>query len=164
LRMLTLVSDETVLITAGKAHFKLTSSQFVFSSKLIEARFPPYAKAIPRDNDKQISVDSAFFKRALSRIVILAHEKFKAVTLHLQQGQFTLIANNNEQEEAVESLAAETTGDELKIGLNASYLLDVLQYFGEGQIQLSMSSTESSILIESSQHENYQYIIMPMKI
>ena len=44
-------------------------------------------------------------------------------------GQLTLIANNNEQEEAVESLVAETQGDELKIGLNATYLLDVLISF-----------------------------------
>lgn len=164
LRLLNCISDEHVLLTAGKSHFKLISSQFVFLSKLIEARFPPYAKAIPRDQDKQIIIDCASFKRALSRIVILAHEKSKAVMLHLQSGQLTLIANNNEQEEAIETLVADTQGDELKIGLNATYLLDVLNHFGDGQIRLCMSNTDSSILIESLVNENYQYIIMPMKI
>jgi DNA polymerase-3 subunit beta len=84
--------------------------------------------------------------------------------LHLQPAQLTLIANNNEQEEAVETLSAETQGDELKIGLNATYLLDVLSHFEEGKIRLSMSTTDKSILIESLQNEMYQYIIMPMKI
>ncbi|TAL59215.1 MAG: DNA polymerase III subunit beta [Legionella sp.] len=164
LRLLGSITDENVLLAAGKSHFKLVSSQFVFLSKLIDARFPPYAKAIPREQDKQITIDCAAFKRSLSRIVILAHEKSKAVMLYLQSGQFTLIANNNEQEEAEESLVAETQGEELKIGLNATYLLDVLNYFGDGPIRLSMSNTDSSILIESLQNENYQYIIMPMKI
>ncbi len=164
LRLLNSINDENVLLAAGKSHFKLVTSQFQFLSKLIEARFPPYAKAIPRDQDKQIIIDCSSFKRSLSRIVILAHEKSKAVMLHLQPGQLTLIANNNEQEEAVESLVAETQGDELKIGLNATYLLDVLNHFGDGQIRLSMSNTDSSILIESLQNEYYQYIIMPMKI
>lgn len=164
LRLLNAINDENVLLAAGKSHFKLISSQFVFLSKLIEARFPPYAKAIPRDQDKQIVIDCASLKRSLTRIVILAHEKSKAVMLHLQPSQLTLIANNNEQEEAVETLVAETQGDDLKIGLNATYLLDVLNYFGDGQIKISMSNTDSSMLIESLQNDTYQYIIMPMKI
>ncbi len=164
LRLLHGISDETLLLTAGKSHFKLMSSQFIFLSKLIEARFPHYAKAIPKDQDKQVLLDCLALKRALTRIVILAHEKSKAVLLHLQAGQLTLVANNNEQEEAIETLTAETQGEEIKIGLNATYLLDVLNHFSEGQIRISMSNTESSILIESLASDQYQYIIMPMKI
>jgi DNA polymerase-3 subunit beta len=164
LRLLNSISDEHVLIAAGKAHFKLISTQFVFLSKLIEARYPPYKNAIPKHQDKQIIIDCVLLKRSLARIMILAHEKSKAVMLHLQPAQLTLIANNNEQEEAVETLSAETQGDELKIGLNATYLLDVLSHFEEGKIRLSMSTTDKSILIESLQNEMYQYIIMPMKI
>jgi DNA polymerase-3 subunit beta len=164
MRLLNCINDEHVLLAAGKSHVKLISNQYIFLSKLIEARFPPYAKAIPKDQDKQIIIDCATFKRSLARIVILAQEKTKAVMLHVQSGQLTLIANNNEQEEAVESLVAETQGEELKIGLNATYLLDVLTHFGDGQIRLSMSNTDSSILIESLENDQYQYIIMPMKI
>lgn len=163
-RLLNSTPDENVLLVAGKSQIKLITEQYVFSSKLIEARFPPYAKAIPKAQDKHIVIDCATLKRSLARIVILAHEKSKAVMLHLQEGMLTLIANNNEQEEAVESLPAETQGEELKIGLNATYLLDVLNHFGEGMIRLSMSTTDSSILIESVNNHNYQYIIMPMKL
>lgn len=164
LRLLNGIDDEEVLLTAGKSHIKIVSKRFVFSSKLIEARFPPYARAIPKHQDKSILIDCACLKRSLARTIILAHEKSKAVMLHLQAGQLTLIANNNEQEEAVESLPAETQGEELKIGINATYLLDVLNHFGEGMVRLSMTTTDSSILIESLANEAYQYIIMPMKL
>jgi DNA polymerase-3 subunit beta len=164
LRILISIEDETVLLSASKSHFKLVTKQYHFLSKLIEARFPPYAKAIPVNQDKQLIVDCALLKRALSRIVILAHEKSKAVLLHMQQGQLTLVANNNESEEAIETLSVETQGDDLKIGLNATYLLDVLSHFSDGQIRISMSDTDSSILIESLILNDYQYIIMPMKI
>lgn len=164
LRLLNGIDDESVVLSAGKAHFKVLSSQFMFLSKLIEAKFPPYSKVIPRNQDKQILIDCALLKRSLNRIVILAQEKTKAVTFHLQAGQLTLIANNMEHEEAVETLEAQTQGDELKIGLNAAYLLDVLNHINDGEIRISMSNTESSILIESVTNEHYQYIIMPMKI
>lgn len=164
LRLLNNVSDENVLVSAGKNHFKLVTEQYTFSSKLIEARFPPYIRAIPKDQDKQVIIDKDLLKRALSRIVILAHEKSRAVLLHVQQDQLTLIANNQEQEEAIESVPAQTQGDELTIGINASYLLDVLNHLAEGPVRLSLSNTDSSILVESVNDEHYQYIIMPMKI
>lgn len=164
LRLLNNISDELVLISAGKNHFKLVTEQYTFSSKLIEARFPPYLRAIPRDQDKQVLIDRDLLKRALSRIIILANEKLRAVLLHVQPDQLTLIANNQEQEEAIESVPAQTQGEELTIGINASYLLDVLNHLSEGPVRLSLSNTDSSILVESVNDDNYQYIIMPMKI
>lgn len=164
LRLLNAASDEMAMLSAGKNHVKIQIDGYTFSSKLIDARFPAYSKAIPRDQDKLVLIDRDLLRRALSRIVILANEKSKAVLLHKQEGQLTLVANNQEQEEALEVLEAETQGDELKIGMNASYLLDVLGQIPEGPLRLSFSNTESSILLESLQDKYYQYIIMPMKL
>ncbi len=164
MRLLNSIDDETVTLSAGKGHVAIRTQRYHFITKLIDSRFPAYNKAIPRNNDKLVKIDCASFKRSLSRIIILANEKSKAVTLSLEDGVLTLIANNQEQEEAVESLEAVTEGGEIKIGLNASYLLDVLNFLSDGEVHLSMSSAENSILIESPAHEHYQYILMPMKI
>lgn len=164
LRLLNTISDEEVLVSAGKNHVKLTTDNFTFLTRLIEARFPPYAKAIPNNQDKQVVISRDILKRALMRIMILANEKSRAVIMHMQETQLTLIANNQEHEEAVEVLEAQTSGEEIKIGINASYLLDALNCFEEGEVSISMSNRESSILVESLVDENYQYIIMPMKL
>lgn len=164
LRLLNAIADETIMVTAGKGHFRLITDNYTFSTKLIEARFPPYTKAIPVDQDKFVLIDRDTLKRSLSRIVILANEKSRAVLIHLQANTITLIANNQEQEEASEMLEAHVDGDELKIGINAGYLLDVLGYLPDGLVRLSMSTTDKSILVESLQQPNYQYIIMPMKL
>lgn len=164
LRLLSQISDEQVLVSASKNHFKLASNDYIFYSKLIEARFPPYNKAIPKDQDKFVLIDRDLLKRALSRIIILANEKLRAVLLQIQPGSLTLIANNQEQEEGIETLEAETEGGELTIGLNATYMLDVLNHVDEGLLRLSFSDMDSSILVQSKNYEQYQYIIMPMKI
>jgi DNA polymerase-3 subunit beta len=164
LRLLNTVEDEQVIFSAGKNRVRLDTQQYTFSSKLIEARFPPYVKAIPKNQDKEVIIDRDLLKRALSRIMILAHEKLRAVLLHIQSNQLTLIANNQEQEEAIESIIAQTQGDDLKIGINASYLLDVLNHVDEGPLRMSLSDTDTSILVEPMNDEQYQYIIMPMKL
>jgi DNA polymerase-3 subunit beta len=164
LKLLSTVTDDEIVLSVGKSHFKLLTHQYTFSTKLLEARFPPYTRAIPTDQDKQVIIERDLLKRALSRIIILAHEKSKAVLLHVQKNQLTLIANNQEQEEAIEVLPAETQGDELKIAINASYLLDVLHHMEEGSLRILLATADSSILIESLIDEHYAYIIMPMKI
>ncbi|MCX7118142.1 MAG: DNA polymerase III subunit beta [Legionellales bacterium] len=164
LRLLTGVEDQMVIVSAGKRQFKLKTQDYSFSTKLLEARFPPYNKAIPISQDKSVIILRDVLKRALSRITILANEKLRAILLQIVPGQLTLIANNQDQEEAVETLSAETEGDELQIGVNATYLSDVLQHIQDGPLRLSFSSADSSILLESLNDEHYSYIIMPMKL
>jgi DNA polymerase-3 subunit beta len=164
LRLLNGIQEDKVLLGAGDNHLKLSSAQFVLSSKLIHiSRFPPYSKAIPKHSDKFITIDSELLKRALLRMMILSHEKSRSVSLQMQVQQITL-TSTNEQEEATESLAAETQGEAIRIGFNASYLLDVLHHFGEDKIRISLSTPDASILIESLANPGYQYTIMPMKI
>lgn len=164
LRLLVNIDDDQIFLSASKNHFTLTSRQYVFSSKLIEARFPPYGQIIPKHLDKVVTLDRDVLKRALSRIVIMANEKLRAVSLQIQPNSLTLTASNQEHEEGVETLFAETEGDELCVGLNATYLLDVLNHLSEGPIRLSFANADTSILVESPNLASYQYIIMPMKL
>lgn len=164
LRLLSSADSDQVLVSVSNNNFSVVSSQYIFSSKLIEARFPPYTKVIPRAQDKHVSIDRNILKRSLARVIIMANEKSRAVLLHIQDSKLTLSATNQEHEESYESLAATTQGDELEIGLNATYLLEVLNHLPEGILNLSFTNADSSILVQSAQDDNYQYIIMPMRI
>lgn len=164
LRLLNAIDEELIDIAVGKNHFKLTTKQYTFSSKLIDARFPLYSKAIPRDQDKQVVVDSDLLKRTLSRIIILAPEKSRGVLMHIEPNQLTLVANNQEREEATETFVAQTQVTELKVGVNASYLLDLLHHIKSGPLRFSLKDADSSILIEPLLEEHYQYVLMPMKL
>lgn len=164
LRLMSHINDEQMIVSASKNHLKIISTQYVFASKLIEARFPAYAQIIPKNLDKTVMIDRDVLKRALSRIVIMANEKLRAVMLQIEPNGLTITASNQEHEEGVESLVAETEGEALSIGFNATYLLDVLNHLEEGPIRLSFGTADTSILVESPQNEHYQYIIMPMKL
>ena len=164
LRLLNVIQDEQLAIKAGKGFFSVCTRQFSFITKLTEARFPNYHKILPRQHDKFVLIERDYLKRALSRISILANEKTHGILLNIQPGSLILIAKNQEQEEANEQLEATVDGEALKVGMNAVYLLDVLNYVPEGLVRLSMSTMEQSILIESLANESHQYIIMPMKL
>ena len=164
LRIVNLMDDNTISISAGKGYFKVFTEHLSFITKLTEARFPLYRKAIPKDHDKFVLIDRDSLKRSLSRMVILANEKTHAVMLNIQPESLTLVAKNQEQEESNEQIEATVDAQPLKIGVNAVYLLDVLNYFSDGLVRLSMSTTDQCILVESLLNDNYHYILMPIKL
>ncbi|WP_367608029.1 DNA polymerase III subunit beta [Legionella sp. W05-934-2] len=164
LRLLSAIEDEKVDISAGESHFCLKTKIFSFNTKLVESRYPPYQKAIPKQLNTFVLLDRDSLKKALNRITILAHEKTKAIVVSVQSGQLQLTANNQQQEEAKEIVSAEVDGQPIQLGLNAAYLLDVINHCQDGLIRLSFVDENSSLLFESLADEAYQYIIMPMKL
>lgn len=165
LRLLNNIDDADITLSAASNHFMVKTRQFCYLTKLIDAKFPPYKKAIPTQNNKAITLSVEKLRACLNRIIILAHEKSRGILFSFSDKNIILQANNQNLEEAQESLeGTNTSGDALKTGINATYLLDVLQYLGSGDITLQMSHPEASILITSSLYENFKYILMPMKI
>lgn len=164
LKLLSDIEDDNVLISVNQNHFYLQTHTYDFSSKLIEGRFPNYRRVIPEDNDKAVVLDRDEFKRCLVRASILANEKYRAVQLSVSPKTLTIHANNQEQEEAVEELEADTEGDKITIGMNANYLLDVLNNVPAGDIKMALSTPTDSILITSPLLPIARYVIMPLKI
>jgi len=164
LRLLQQVEDEEVRITLFPDHFVLTTSQYHWDSKLIDAPFPAYQRAIPTAQNCFVYVDKEQLRKALSRTMILANERLKAVVLSWQAAELHLVAYNQEHEEAVEMVTADIQGESMKIAVNANYLLDVLAYLPDGQVELSFNNPDSSILVQSTKDKYYQYLIMPMKL
>ena len=56
------------------------------------------------------------------------------------------------------------SGDQLEIGFNVSYLLDVLSVIDSDQVQMSVSDANSSALLEAMDDGNAVYVVMPMRL
>ncbi len=164
LRFLNSVPDETVKLYLHPNLFRIETTAYVFTSKLIDAQYLPYQQAIPRQLQTFVMVEVDVLKRALARILIVANDRSRPVILNIDTGQFSFLAANQEQEEVIESIDATVDGPSLKIGLNPVYLLEVLNVFKTSHVRLSFHTPDTSILVESLDDETYQYIIMPMKI
>ncbi|QJR80980.1 DNA polymerase III subunit beta [Alteromonas pelagimontana] len=157
--------DEALLkIQIGANHLRLYSNEFIFTSKLVDGRFPDYRRVLPRDGDKIIIANKAVLKEAFSRAAILSNEKFRGVRLNLSSGELKITANNPEQEEAEEIVDIQYEGDDLEIGFNVAYLIDVLNALAREEVKITLSDSNSSALIEDAQDDAAVYVIMPMRL
>ncbi len=156
--------DELVTIQFGANHVRIVDASFTFTSKLVDGRFPDYRRVLPRGGDKQVIANREWLRSALSRVSILSNEKFRGVRLNLASGELKISANNPEQEQAEEVVEVNYQGDDLEIGFNVSYILDVLNTIKTDDVLFTLSDTNSSALIEGTGEADAMYVVMPMRL
>lgn len=164
MRLLDANSEEAVTVSIGENHLRVQSSEFMFTSKLINAQYPDYDKLIPRAILNTAVASRESLKHALTRASILSNEKFRGVRLQLDRDMLRIVANNPEQEEAEETIQMEYQGNGMEIGFNVSYLLDVVSTIASENIKWSFSDPSGGVLIESSEKDDSLYVVMPMRL
>ena len=151
-------------IQIGQNNLRAIIDGFIFTSKLVDGRFPDYRRVIPRNGDKELISSREALKQAFSRAAILSNEKFRGVRLTLSENLLQITANNPEREEAEEYIDVNYQAANLEIGFNVSYVLDVLNTLKSEQVKMTFSSSDHSALIESVDDDDSLYVLMPMRL
>ena len=156
--------DGQVELEFGRNHLRVRRGDVVFTTKLIDGRFPDYEAVIPLGADKSATLDREVLRGALQRAAILSNEKYRGVRLELSPGKLRIVAHNPEQEEAVEEVEAETQVSELAVGFNGGYLLDALGALRGEKARLSLRDAQSSCLVQEQDNEQARHVIMPLRL
>lgn len=156
--------QENVTLQIGQNNLRAIIGGFIFTTKLVDGRFPDYRRVIPRDGDKVLLASRESLKQAFTRAAILSNEKFRGVRLTLSENLLQITANNPEREEAEEYLDVSYQSEPLEIGFNVSYVLDVLNTLKSDQVKITFSSSDHSTLIESTDSDDSLYVLMPMRL
>ncbi|HCH24547.1 MAG TPA: DNA polymerase III subunit beta [Oceanospirillaceae bacterium] len=166
LELARLMTDEeaTVKLVIGASHVRAFTQDFIFTSKLVDGKFPDYDRVLPKNGDKIVLIDRVAMRGVLSRAAILSNEKYRGVRVTLSDTNLQVVANNPEQEEAEENLMVDYQGVQIEIGFNVGYVLDVLSVLGSEEVKMTLSDANSSALLSDGDEGDAQYVIMPMRL
>jgi DNA polymerase III subunit beta len=156
--------EEDVQVFLGSNHIRIIDNEFSFTSKLVDGRFPDYRRVLPRNGDKILNTDKDQLKQVLSRASILSNEKFKGVRLNFANSELKITANNPEQEQAEEVIEIDFPYDEVEIGFNVNYVLDVLNAIKDPVVKFTLADANSSVVIEGENSGEAIYVVMPMRL
>jgi DNA polymerase-3 subunit beta len=148
----------------GRNHLRVRHNDVIFTSKLIDGRFPDYEAVIPIGADKEVLLARDALRGALQRAAILSNEKYRGVKLDVSANKLRIVAHNPEQEEAVEELEARTGVNELSVGFNVNYLLDALNALQGDEVVLCLRDANSSCLLRAPTSDKSRHVIMPLRL
>ena len=157
-------SDDPVKVILGNNHIQCELPNQRFTSKLIDGRFPDYKRVMPAEEGNSLVVNRDALRQALIRASILSNEKYRGIRVILSQNLLKLQAQNPDQEEADVELEIDYQGDEMEVGINVNYMLDVLNTNNYEHAKLKIKDANSSFLIIFPDDDNSRYVIMPMRL
>lgn len=156
--------EGTVEVSLSPTKVRFVLGHAVLTSKLIDGSFPDYNRVIPTANDKLLKLDPVSFKAGVDRVATIASEKTRAVKISLDRDRVTLSVTSPENGVATEELAADYGADNLEIGFNARYLLDILGEIDGDTVEVHLADAAAPTLLRENDKSSALYVLMPMRV
>lgn len=160
-------AEEELEIGRGENHLGFRSPFTAVFTRLIEGPYPNYEQVIPRDNDRVAIADKGALVSALKRMSVVASDQTHRIRLSFNAGMLKFSVQTPDLGEAQDELPIRFTGDQLDIGFNASYLLEILRYIPTDDVRITLKAPERAATLEPEGWDDsaaYLCLVMPLRL
>ncbi|WP_395626771.1 DNA polymerase III subunit beta [Daejeonella sp.] len=146
--------------------YNSTSAFFRFGNinlicRLIDERYPDYEAVIPTNNPNKLVLDRALFLNCLRRVVIFANKTTHQVRLKITGSELNISSEDVDfSNEAHERLTCQYEGEDMEIGFNAKFLIEMLNNLSGEEVLLEMSSPNRAGLLMPQTHDDAEDVLM----
>lgn len=134
--------------------------------RLIDERYPDYEAVIPQVNPNKLTVDRLLFLNTLRRVVIFANKTTHQVRLKISGSELHISAEDLDfSNEAHERLSCQFEGQDMEIGFNAKFLVEMLNNLDSSEVVIEMSTpNRAGLLIPAIKEENEDVLMLVMPV
>ena len=160
-------AEEELEIARGENHLGFRSPFTSVFTRLVEGPYPNYEQVIPKDNDRYAIADKASLTQALKRMSVIASDQTHRIKMSFNTGMLKFSVTTPDLGEASDELPVNYTGDQLDIGFNATYLLEILRFMPTEQVRLTFKAPERAATIEPEGWDDgakYLCLVMPLRL
>lgn len=136
------------------------------TSRVLEGQYPAYRQLIPRQFERQITLERKQLLSALERIAVMADQKNNIVKFSIDSLKEELALSVEAQDvgSGRESIKAQISGEDLEFAFNIKYLMDGLKALPTNEIQMEVNTATSPIILTPLGSLKMTYLIMPVQI
>jgi DNA polymerase-3 subunit beta len=148
----------------SNAYFKFNSIKMI--CRLIDERYPDYENVIPMDNNNQMNIDRVELLSSLRRIAIYSNKTTHQVRLKLTGSELMISAEDLDfSNEANERLSCDHDGEDIEIGFNAKFLVEMLNNLSCKEVSLKFSApNRAGLILPAQQDENEDILMLVMPV
>ncbi len=159
-------TNVTMEYTSSNAYFTYNNIQMI--CRLVDERYPDYENVIPLENPNRLLIDRALFLSSLKRVSIYANQTTHQVRLKITGSELHISAEDLDfSNEANEKLPCEYEGQDMEIGFNAKFLVEILGTVDAKQVRLELSEPNRAglvIPVDGEEEEKVLMLIMPVML
>lgn len=149
------VSDLDATFSVGAVHL---------TTRLLDGRFPDYRQLIPPGYPNQLRVGKESLLDALRRVRLLVRDNTTPVRLSMRPGSVELTVVSQEVGHASEDVDADYEGEELTVAFNPGYLIEGVEAVLGDEVVLETLDATKPATVRSPEHDDYRYLLMPVRV
>ena len=159
-------SDIKLDFNASNAYFSFENIKMV--CRLIDERYPDYDNVIPSDNSNTVKITKSELLGSLKRISIYANKTTNQVRFKISGSEILISAEDLDfSNEANERISCEHDGDDIEIGFNSKFLIEMLSNIESEKVILKLSEPNRAGLLipeDINDNEDITMLVMPVML
>ena len=161
-----LPADESLYLNFERGQIVFEWGDHRLTSRTLEGQYPAYRQLIPRQFEREVTLDRRQLLSALERIAVLADQKNNIVKFSIDSDRQELALSVNAQDvgNGRELLSAQISGESIDIAFNIKYLMDGIKAIGTSEIQMQLNAALSPVILTPVGGLKMTYLIMPVQI
>lgn len=161
--------DAQVKIEYNESNVFFSFDQVELICRLVDGKYPNYEAVIPKDNPNVLTIDRTAFLNSVNRVSIFANKTTHQVRLKLSGSEILISAEDLDfANEANERLTCQYEGEDMEIGFNSKFLIEILSNLDTDEVHLEMSEpNRAGIILPSNgkkKDEDILMLVMPVML
>ena len=161
--------DIDVDIEYNESNAKFTFSNLSLTCRLIDGKYPNYEAVIPKENPNVLTIDRGLFLNSAKRVSIFSNKTTHQIRLKITGNELIISAEDLDySNKAEERLSCNYNGDDIQIGFNSRFLVEMLSNLSSDEVKLELSlPNRAGILTPTnlgSDSEQITMLVMPVML
>ena len=162
-------TSEDVKIEYNDSNAKFTFENSVLICRLIDGKYPNYDAVIPKENPNKLTLDRGSFLNSVRRVSIFSSKTTHQIRLKMAGTELNISAEDLDfSNKADERLQCNYEGDDMQIGFNSRFLLEMLSNLNSNEVLLEMSLPNRAGILTPidglEEGENITMLVMPVML
>ena len=143
-----LPKDTNVTLQYNQTNALFSFDNITIITRLIDGKYPNHEAVIPKENPNRLSINRQEFISVLKRMEVFANKQTNQIRLDLSDFEVFISSEDVDyRSRAKETLDAVYSGEPMAIGVNAKFLVEMLNSLNCEEVYLDMSEPNRAILI-----------------
>lgn len=151
-----------VTLSSQQIEFQVGHTKLL--SRLIDGKFPDYQQIIPSKTNSTITLSIKDLTTVVKRMHYFAKEINNNLTFFISKEGVKITTPQTQAGQDEATLSGELNGDDNKIALSSSYLLDFLSHTEGDTIEMKITDSMHPAVFHLPTNDLYLHLIMPLRI
>ena len=164
---LTLLKNTLVEGSEIKMEYNETNALFSFDDttiicRLVDGKYPNYEAVIPKENPNKLSIETAVLLASIKRVSIFANKTTHQIKFKITGSELLITSEDLDfANQAEERLTCQYEGEDMEIGFNSKFVIEMLSNIGAEQISIEMSApNRAGIILPLDGQEEGEHTLM----